>query len=215
VAGQLLSMAGWPLFPNLARQDMSECKITELAKRHGLSRTTLLYYDRIGLLSPSYRSAAGYRVYDEEDQERLALICAYREAGLRLDSIRGFLDSDEGPYAEVLQRRIGEIGAQVIALKRKQRLLTDMLRGLGTTASTHAVDKRTWVAMLRGAGMDAAGMAAWHREFEQRAPEAHHEFLLSLGIQEKEALEIRRKSAEAEGDRPSSTRSALPVARCS
>ena len=136
-----------------------------------------------------------------EDQERLALICAYREAGLKLETIRGFLDSDEGPYAEVLQRRIGEIGAQVIALKRKQRLLADMLKGLGTATSTHALDKRTWVAMLQRAGMDAAGMAAWHREFEQRAPEAHHEFLLSLGIQEDEALVIRRQSAETDGDR--------------
>jgi DNA-binding transcriptional MerR regulator len=180
--------------------DMSECKITELARRHGLSRTTLLYYDRIGLLSPSRRSAVGYRVYDEEDQERLAMICAYREAGLKLETIREFLDSDEGPYAEILQRRIGEIGAQVIALKRKQRLLADMLKGLGRAASTQAVDKRAWVAMLRKAGMDAAGMNAWHREFERRAPDAHHEFLLSLGIQEEEAREIRRKSADVDGD---------------
>jgi len=36
--------------------------ITELARKHGLSRSTLLYYDRIGLLTPSGRSEAGYRL---------------------------------------------------------------------------------------------------------------------------------------------------------
>lgn len=37
--------------------------ISQLAQQFGLSRSTLLYYDRIGLLSPSARSEAGYRQY--------------------------------------------------------------------------------------------------------------------------------------------------------
>lgn len=173
---------------------MTACRITDLARRHGLSRTTLLYYDRIGLLSPSSRSRAGYRVYDEEDEKRLELVCAYREAGLALRSIREILDSDEGPYAEVLQQRIQEIGEQVVALKRKQHLLSAMLVELGKARSRRAVDKHMWIAMLRRAGMDAAGMRVWHEEFERLAPDAHHEFLLSLGLQEDEAMEVRRKS---------------------
>jgi hypothetical protein len=57
-----------------------------------------------------------------------------------------------------------------------------------------AVDRDLWVEMLRAAGMDDRAMARWHAEFEQRAPEAHREFLLSLGIPEGEALEIRKWS---------------------
>ena len=41
--------------------------VSRLGRRYGLSRSTLLYYDRIGLLSASARSAAGYRVYGERD----------------------------------------------------------------------------------------------------------------------------------------------------
>jgi SAM-dependent methyltransferase len=55
-----------------------------------------------------------------------------------------------------------------------------------------------FVAMLRAAGMDDAAMKKLHVEFEKREPEAHHAFLLSLGISEKEALLIRRWSAAME-----------------
>jgi hypothetical protein len=51
-----------------------------------------------------------------------------------------------------------------------------------------------WIEMLRAAGMDERDMDRWHAEFEHRAPEAHHKFLLSLGINEKEALLIRQWS---------------------
>jgi len=53
-----------------------------------------------------------------------------------------------------------------------------------------------FVAMLRAAGMDDAGMKQLHVEFERRAPQAHHNFLLSLGIPETEALQIRKWSAD-------------------
>jgi hypothetical protein len=56
------------------------------------------------------------------------------------------------------------------------------------------VDKAMWVAMMESSGMDQAAMIRWHYEFEKRAPEAHHEFLMSLGIPENEAAQIREMS---------------------
>jgi len=58
--------------------------VSQLAKLCGLSRTTLLYYESIGLLSPACRSDSNYRRYSTEQLERLRTICAYRNAGLRL-----------------------------------------------------------------------------------------------------------------------------------
>ncbi len=52
--------------------------IGEIAKQYGLSRSTLLYYDAIGLLRPSGRSESNYRRYTGEDSRRLRLICMYR-----------------------------------------------------------------------------------------------------------------------------------------
>jgi hypothetical protein len=59
-----------------------------------------------------------------------------------------------------------------------------------------------FVAMLRAAGMDDQAMGRLHAEFELREPQAHHAFLLSLGISENEALLIRRWSAggDSEGE---------------
>lgn len=65
--------------------------VGQLALRHGLSRSTLLYYDRIGILTPASRSRTGYRNYDERDEQRLAMICRYRRAGLALTTIQELL----------------------------------------------------------------------------------------------------------------------------
>ena len=56
-----------------------------------LSRSTLLYYHRIGLLRPNARSPAGYRLYSDDDKERLTAICNFRQAGLGLEEIRKLL----------------------------------------------------------------------------------------------------------------------------
>src|SRR5574344_1987818 len=56
--------------PKLARKpDMHT--IGQIAKRFALSRSTLLYYDTIGLLSPSGRSQANYRLYTDNDVRRM------------------------------------------------------------------------------------------------------------------------------------------------
>jgi DNA-binding transcriptional MerR regulator len=49
-------------------------KVGELAKRTGVSVRALHHYDEIGLLSPSHRSEAGYRLYTEIDVARLQQI---------------------------------------------------------------------------------------------------------------------------------------------
>lgn len=169
-------------------------RITELARKFGLSRSSLLYYDRIGLLTPSGRSEAGYRLYSQNDQDRLATICSFRQAGLTIEDIRRVLSKKENTNGAVLQRRMRELGEEIRTLQTQQHLLGKMLQvqSLGNLPVT--VDKQAWIDMLRAAGMDEAGMRRWHMEFERRAPEAHHQFLLALGISEDEARFIQSQS---------------------
>ncbi|QWV93138.1 MerR family transcriptional regulator [Geomonas oryzisoli] len=171
-------------------------RISQLAKKFGLSRSTLLYYDQEGLLSPSGRSDAGYRLYSEGDCERLAAIVSFRKAGLSIEETRALLASGEGEPS-VIRRRLAAIGAEIRALKAQQHLLARMLSVQSGGELPESVDKETWVAMLRAAGMDDEAMETWHAEFERRAPQAHHSFLLSLGIPEQEAQVIREWSAAA------------------
>jgi MerR family transcriptional regulator, thiopeptide resistance regulator len=171
-------------------------KITELARKFGLSRSTLLYYDRIGLLTPSGRSEAGYRLYSLNDRDRLATICSFRQAGLAIEDIRRVLSMEEDANGVVLQRRMRELGEEISTLQTQQHLLGKMLQVQSLGELPVTVDKQAWIEMLRAAGMDEAAMKRWHTEFERRAPEAHHQFLLALGISEDEALFIRKRSVE-------------------
>lgn len=173
-------------------------RITELARHFGLSRSTLLYYDQIGVLKPSWRSAAGYRLYSSDDRERLAAICSFRQAGLTIEDILRVLSMKEDADRSVLQERMRKLGEEIRILQTQRHLLAKMLRVQSLGELPVTVDKQAWVEMLRAAGMDEAAMKRWHIEFERRAPEAHHQFLLTLGIPEDEVLFIRKRSAETE-----------------
>jgi len=166
-------------------------RISELARLFEISRSTLLYYDRIGLLPAAGRAINGYRTYGEADRRRLARIRAFRQAGLGVEDIRALLRPGRTRSAHLLERRLAAIGTEIVALRQQQRLLSAMLRRLVTRRAPRAIDKATWVEMLRAAGLDERGMWRWHAEFEARAPEAHHDFLRELGIGESETRAIR------------------------
>jgi DNA-binding transcriptional MerR regulator len=173
---------------------MKTYSISRLARAFGLSRSTLLYYDRIELLRPSGRTGSGYRSYSEKDYCRLERICQFRQAGLTLRDIRDVLSSGGRPGAKLLNKRMRETAASIVDLKSQQRILATMFNGFATGKATPPVDVELWVEMLEAAGMDAKARKRWHMEFERRAPEAHGEFLLSLGIDIDEVTKIRRWS---------------------
>jgi DNA-binding transcriptional MerR regulator len=162
----------------------------------GLSRSTLLYYDRVGVLAPTGRSRSNYRLYSEADRKRLEEICSFRRAGLSIEDIRTLLSNRTERSTGLLERRLRAIGDEMRSLESQQRLLAGLLRAQAGGGPRGPVDKALFVEMLRAAGMDEAAMHRWHREFESRAPEAHQAFLRSLGIPEGEALRIRRWSLE-------------------
>jgi len=173
---------------------MTTFSISRLARACGLSRSTLLYYDRIGLLEPSGRTGGGYRIYTLADQRRLERIRHFRDAGLALKEIRAVLSSGGKPGTKLLERRMQETARDIAGLKNQERLLARMLNQVASGKRPLSVDKKLWVEMLRAAGMDNNAMRRWHAEFERRAPEGHNEFLVSLGIGEQEVVRIRDDS---------------------
>ncbi|MGN9779282.1 MerR family transcriptional regulator [Micromonospora sp. H33] len=98
--------------------------VGQVAKAAGVTVRTLHHYDEIGLLSPSGRSSAGYRRYDDADLERLQLIRYYRELGFPLEEIAAILDDPASDPAEHLRRqhelltaRIGKLQEMVAAIE--------------------------------------------------------------------------------------------------
>src|SRR5262245_52700722 len=93
--------------------------ISRLGLAFGLSRGTLLYYDRIGLLKPSGRTGAGYRIYSLRDYRRLERICRFRQAGLKLKEIRGVLLSGGKPGVKLIDQKMQETATSIINLKKQ------------------------------------------------------------------------------------------------
>ena len=171
--------------------------ISQIGRKHGLSRSTLLYYDRLGLVSPSYRTAAGYRLYSEEDEARLAQICRYREAGLSLAQIGRLLDDDASKQSAVtvaLHRRLTELNGEIAALRRQQQVVLNLLPRRGHDRRARAMTKEKWIALLRSIRLSDEEMCQWHVAFERQSPAAHQDFLESLGIPDAEIRHIRRQS---------------------
>jgi DNA-binding transcriptional MerR regulator len=168
--------------------------VGRLAREFGLSRSTLLYYDRIGLLEPSGRTASGYRRYAPADVERLRAICRYREAGIRLRDIARLLDGGGGATAVILERRLESLNEEIGRLREQQRVVVGLLRDRRRLRRARALDKRSWTELLRATGLDEDGMRRWHVEFERMSPRAHQDFLESLGIPPREIASIRKWS---------------------
>jgi MerR family transcriptional regulator, thiopeptide resistance regulator len=170
--------------------------ISQLARSFGLSRSTLLYYDRIGLLCASERTSAGYRIYTQNEFNRLERICIFRSAGLSLEDVRELLSSGAAPRAKILESRMQELEDQILFLRGQQHAIIAMLKKMTNGSFKPIVDKKMWVKMMEAAGMDESSMARWHAEFEHRAPKAHKEFLMSLGIPKNEVRKIQEWSKE-------------------
>lgn len=69
----------------------NDIKIGELAERSGVSRDTVRFYERVGLLQPPSRTKSRHRVYDEQAVAQLRLIRGLQGLGLTLEDIRHLL----------------------------------------------------------------------------------------------------------------------------
>ena len=81
--------------------------VGQVAGLAGVTIRTLHHYDKIGLLSPSGRSAAGYRIYEEADLERLQQILFYRELEFALEEIATIVDDQHTDAVGHLRRQRG------------------------------------------------------------------------------------------------------------
>jgi len=79
--------------------------VGEVATLAGVTVRTLHHYDRIGLLSPSGRTAAGYRQYAPADLDRLHQVLLYRELGFPLEEVASLLDDPAADPAAHLRRQ--------------------------------------------------------------------------------------------------------------
>ena len=167
--------------------------VSMLARRCGLSRSTLLYYESIGLLRRPPRTGGNYRAYGDADLQRLEQIGRYRKVGLDLAAIRAVLDQPPSSASALLERRLLEIDRDIETLRGHQRAILRLL-GESRALRRGIMTKDKWVAIMRGTGFTEDDMTRWHAEFEKSAPDDHEAFLKFLQIRPEEIRAIRERS---------------------
>lgn len=100
-----------------------ELSISDVAERTGLSVHTIRYYEKEGLfVDPVRRTAAGRRVYQQDDVDWLTVCTVLRSAGMPIPEIRRYLELvREGPGTEV--ERLGLMLAQRDRVREQQAAL--------------------------------------------------------------------------------------------
>ena len=107
-------------------------KIGETARQAGCKVVTVRYYEREGLLPAPDRSDGNYRLYDEQDVERLKFIRHCRKHDMGLDEIRKLLAYRDAPdqycvwVSELLDAHVHSVDAQIESLLHLKHYLQDL-----------------------------------------------------------------------------------------
>ncbi|MFB7667641.1 MerR family transcriptional regulator [Kitasatospora sp. NPDC056138] len=124
--------------------------VGQVAGFTGVTVRTLHYYDRTGLLSPSERSAAGYRLYNDADLARLQQILFYRELGFPIEEIRSILADPRASALDHLRGRHAQLNEQITKLQK-----------LVEVAEQAIEVERTGVRLTPGERFDIFGEVDW------------------------------------------------------
>ncbi len=82
-----------------------ELTVGLVAETFGVTVRTLHHYDAVGLVVPSARTHAGYRLYDDTDLARLATVVTYRRLGLSVEEVKALIDGDGTPVEHLRRQR--------------------------------------------------------------------------------------------------------------
>src|SRR5712691_2125740 len=110
--------------------------ISELGREVGVKPDTIRYYERAGLLPSPDRNSTGYRVYGDEDLQRLRFIRGAQRLGLRLRDIRELLAIRDrgacpcGHTASLVRTRVADLDAEIERLTGLRAELERLARAL-------------------------------------------------------------------------------------
>lgn len=134
-------------------------KIGELSKATGTNIETVRYYERIGLLPASDRTAANYRSYGEPHRARLAFVRHSRELGFTIEEIRSLLDLSDHPDRDCMEadriatRHLDQVETKIAQL---ETLRNELTRIVGRCRGGVAADCRVIEALGNHTMCDAA-----------------------------------------------------------
>lgn len=107
-------------------------KIGDLANAVSVSRDTLRYYEKQGLLTPSLRNSSGYRLYTKDDIQRIGFVLAAKEVGFTLKEIQQLLNIEVTRDKQSCEDVKSFVDYKIYDVKNKIRELNRIKRSLIT-----------------------------------------------------------------------------------
>lgn len=101
-------------------------RIGQLAKLTGVTPDTIRYYEKQGMMSHDVRTEGGYRLYTEQDLQRLKFIRYAKQLGFTLESIAELLSIRVEPEQHTCQESKSIVQSQLAVVERKLRELEHM-----------------------------------------------------------------------------------------
>lgn len=142
--------------------------VHEVSRLTGVSIRTLHYYDKIGLLHPTEKTEANYRLYSDSDLERLQQILLFRELQFSLKEIQSILDSPDFDRNRALEQQIEMLELQ----KEHLENLINLARGIRMTGVRNldftAFDTKKIDEYSRQAKANWGKTEAW-KEYEEKS----------------------------------------------
>lgn len=119
--------------------------VKQVSELSGVSIRTLQYYDNIGLLTPSERTEAGYRLYEEEQLATLQEILLFRELEFPLKEIKAILESPAHDREKALRQQVELLTLKKERLEGLIRLANDLrtAQGKNTTTKNNVPEKNS------------------------------------------------------------------------
>lgn len=186
--------------------------VKEVSEITGISVRTLHYYDEIGLLTPSGKSEAGYRLYDEKALERLRQILFFREFDLPLKDIKTVMENPSLDRNEILQMQ------RQMLLRKKERMerliasIDRLLKGedrMDFEVFSKREIEEIWDSLYENCNEAQKAIfishygskEAWRRQFLERAAseEAQHNFakIVEWYGSKEQAMEAQKNPTDA------------------
>ncbi|MFE3446068.1 MerR family transcriptional regulator [Nocardia sp. NPDC059180] len=167
--------------PNRVAHDPEDgVTVGAAAARVGVTIRTLHHWESVGLVSPSERTDAGYRLYTAADLARIHRVLVYRELGVPLNEIGDLLDAPSADATASLRRQRDQVRERVAHLERVgaalDRLIEARQSGILLTAEEQVAIfgsqwQPDWVAQAHERWGDTAEWAQYAERAADRTPE--------------------------------------------
>ncbi|MBM7571911.1 MerR family transcriptional regulator [Aquibacillus albus] len=131
-------------------------QIGEVAKRSQVTKDTIRYYERLGLIPEPTRTDAGYRTYAEEIVERLSFIKRMKELGFTLkeiDKLLGVVDKDQAKCSDVIEfskEKLIDVQDKIRDLQNVEKMLMDLQTCCGSPNETGIYECEIIETTLKG-----------------------------------------------------------------